>query len=56
MRDPDPPEKVEKKWNRSDSKDPNCELNIQRARWRKPPIDHYNMGYTYIYDRYNPTA
>ena len=56
MRDPDPPEKVEKKWDRFDFKDPNCSINIQRARWRKPPIDYYNMGYTYIYDRNNPIA
>ena len=45
--DPDPPEKVEKKWDRYDFKDPNRAINVERVRWKKPPIDYYNMGYIY---------
>ena len=56
LTDPDPPEKVVKKWDRYDFKDPNRAINVERARWKKPPTDYYNMGYIYTYDRTDPPA
>ena len=42
---------MEKKWDPRDRDDPNWYVNDVRASLRKPPIDFYNLGYVYTYDR-----
>ena len=48
--DPSPAEPKKKKhWDPFDRDDPNCEINLRRARLGEPPIDLWNIGVQYTY-------
>ena len=51
MIDPSPPKKIKKPWNPYDFKDPNCEVNRDRAGNGLRPIDFWNIGVEYTYTR-----